>query len=72
MNESYLPIRAKVLLADFESAFSNTYDAAQDILNYIDDYYEGNRNDFLNEALHDCDYYTVAQALKVIFDFSEN
>ena len=66
-----MPIRARVLLEDFESAFEDAWNVAQDILIYIDEHYDGDRNAFIDEALHDCDYYTVASALKAVFGFSE-
>lgn len=72
MKETYLPIKARALLKEFESAFSNTWDTAQDILFYIEDAYDGDRNEFLSNALHNVDYCTVAKALQAIFDFSEN
>lgn len=72
MKETYLPTKAKALLDEFESAFSNTWDAAQDILYYIEDAYDGDRAEFMENALHNSDYSTIAKALKVIFDFSEN
>lgn len=71
MNESRLPTRARVMLEDFEMAFSDAWNAAQDILLYIDNNYDGDRCAFLDDALHDCDYYSIAQALNAVFDFSE-
>lgn len=71
MNESRLPTRARVMLEDFEMAFSDVCDAAQDILLYVDNHYEGDLQAFLNDALHDCDYSSIAQALKAVFGFSE-
>ena len=72
MKETYLPTKAKALLDEFESAFSNTWDAAQDILFYIEDAYDGDRSEFMENALRNSDYHTVAQALQAIFAFSEN
>ena len=72
MKETYLPTKAKALLDEFESAFTNAWDAAQDILFYIEDAYDGDRSEFMENALNNCDYHTVAQALQAIFAFSEN
>lgn len=72
MNEAYLPMKAKVLLEEFESAFSNAWDAAQCIQNYIHDVYDGDRSEFMDNALRDCDYYVIAKALQMFFGFSEN
>ena len=72
MEKAYLPIKAKTLLNEFDNAFENAWDIAQDILYYIEDNYDGDRNEFMSNALHNVDYCTVAKALKVIFDFSEN
>ena len=72
MKETYLPIKARALLKEFESAFSNAWDIAQEILYYIEDAYDGDKNEFISNALHNVDYCTVAKALKAIFDFSEN
>lgn len=71
MKEPILTARTRVLLEDFESAFSYAWDAAQDILIHIDSYYDGNKEMFLDDVAHSCDYFTTAKALKAIFDFSE-
>ena len=72
MKKTHLLIKEKALLNEFESVFSNAWDIAQEILYYIEDAYDGDRNEFLSNALHNVDYCTVAKALKAIFDFSEN
>ena len=72
MKKTHLLIKEKALLNEFESVFSNAWDIAQEILYYIEDAYDGDRNEFLSNALHNVDYCTVAKALQAIFDFSEN
>ena len=72
MKKTYLLIKEKALLNEFESVFSTAWDIAQDILYYIEDAYDGDRNEFLSNALHNVDYCTVAKALQAIFNFSEN
>ena len=72
MKKAYLPIKAKTLLNEFDNAFQNAWDIAQEILYYIEDVYDGDKNEFMSNALHNVDYCTVAKALKAIFDFSEN
>ena len=72
MKETYLPTKAKALLDEFDNAFQNAWDIAQEILYYIEDAYDGDRNEFLSNALHNVDYCTVAKALQAIFAFSEN
>lgn len=44
MNEFYMQAEARELLEDFESAFSETWFCAQDILKHIDDEYGGDRD----------------------------
>ena len=72
MSETYLSMKAKVLLEEFECAFSNAWDAAQCIQDYIHDVYDGDRSEFMNNALRDCDYCAIAKALQMLFGFSEN
>ena len=72
MNEFYMQAEARELLENFESAFSETWFCAQDILKYIDDEYGGDRDLFLYQVAHCCDYFSAAEALKAVFDISEN
>ena len=71
MNEFYMQAEARELLEDFESAFSETWFCAQDILKYIDDEYGGDREKFLKDVATCCDYCSSANALKTIFEFCE-
>ena len=70
--EFYLNVESRKLLEEFESAFSDAWFAAQEILKYIDDEYNGDKERFLYEVAHNCDYFSAAKALKSIFDHSEN
>lgn len=72
MIEFYMQAEARELLEDFESAFSIVWDSAQDILNYINVEYNGNKEQFLFEVAHNCDYCSTAEALKSVFEAFEN
>ena len=71
MTEQVLPKQARLLLENFESAFSETWLATQLISDYIKEEYHGDRNVFLNEVSKSCDYFSSATALQTIFDYSE-
>ena len=72
MNEFYMQVEARELLEDFESAYQDAWFVAQDILKYIDDEYNGDREQFLYDVAHSCDYFSTAEVLKAVFDISEN
>ena len=72
MSEFYMEVEARELLEDFESAYQDAWFVAQDILKYIDNEYDGDRYRFLYEVAHCCDYFSAADALKAVFDISEN
>ena len=72
MSEFYMEVEARELLEDFESAYSEAWFVAQDILKYIDDEYNGDRDRFLYEVEHCCDYFSTAEALKAVLEVSEN
>ena len=42
------------------------------ILKYIDDEYNGDKEHFLYDVANCCDYFSTAEALKAVFDISEN
>lgn len=67
-----MEVEARELLDEFESAYSEAWFAAQDILKYIDDEYDGDKERFLYEIAHCCDYYSTAEALKAVLEVSEN
>ena len=71
MNEFYMQVEARELLEEFESAYSAAWFVAQDILKYIDDEYNGDRERFLYDVANCCDYYSSEEALKSIFEVSE-
>ena len=72
MNDFYMQAEARELLEDFESAYSEAWITAQDVLKYINDYYGGDRNRFLQDVAQSCDYCSAAEALRSIFEISEN
>ena len=67
-----MEVEARELLEDFESAYSEAWFVAQDILKYIDDEYNGDRDRFLYEVANCCDYFSTAEALKAVLEVSEN
>ena len=71
MNEFYMQVEARELLEDFESAYSETWFVAQDILKYIENEYCGDRERFLYDVANCCDYFSTAEVLKAVFDLSE-
>ena len=71
MKEQVLPKQARVLLENFESAFSETWLVAQFISEYINDVYRGDKNEFLNAVSRNCDYYSSADILRFVFEYSE-
>ena len=72
MIEFYMQAEGRELLEDFESAFSIVWDSAQDILKYIEVEYNGNKEQFLFEIAHSCDYCSTAEALRSVFEAFEN
>ena len=71
MNEFYMQAEARELLEDFENAYSEAWFDAQDILKYIEEKYGGDRQAFLDNVAHSCDYCSAAEALKSVFGISE-
>ena len=71
MSEFYMQAEARELLEDFESAYSEAWIAAQDVLAYIEEEYDGDRERFLYEVAHNCDYFSASEALRIVFDHSE-
>ena len=67
-----MEVEARELLEEFESAYQDAWFVAQDILKYIDDEYNGDRERFLYEVANCCDYYSTAEALKAVLEVSEN
>ena len=72
MNEFYMQVEARELLEDFENAYQEAWFVAQDIAKYIDDEYNGDKERFLCDVANCCDYFSTAEALKAVFDISEN
>ena len=68
----YMEVEARELLEEFESAYQDAWFVAQDILKYIDDEYNGDRERFLYEVANCCDYFSTAEALKAVLEVSEN
>lgn len=68
----YMEVEARELLADFENAYQEAWFVAQDIVKYIDDEYNGDKERFLCDVANCCDYFSTAEALKAVFDISEN
>ena len=67
-----MEVEARELLDDFETAYQDAWFVAQDILKYIDDEYNGDRDRFLYEVANCCDYFSTAEALKAVLEVSEN
>ena len=67
-----MEVEARELLEEFESAYQDAWFAAQDILKYIDDEYDGDQERFLYEVANCCDYFSTAEALKAVLEVSEN
>ena len=67
-----MEVEARELLADFENAYQEAWFVAQDIVKYIDDEYNGDKERFLCDVANCCDYFSTAEALKAVFDISEN
>ena len=68
----YMEVEARELLADFENAYQEAWFVAQDIVKYIDDEYNGDKERFLCDVANCCDYFSTSEALKAVFDISEN
>ena len=67
-----MEVEARELLEKLECAYSEAWFVAQDILKYIDDEYNGDRERFLYEVANCCDYFSTAEALKAVLEVSEN
>ena len=67
-----MEVEARELLEEFESAYQDAWFVAQDILKYIDDEYNGDRERVLYEVANCCDYFSTAGALKAVLEVSEN
>ena len=71
MKEFQVNSNTCALLEDFDFAFAQVCYSVQDILQHIKTVYNGNKEQFLNGLSHDCDYFSTAQAIKCILDFTK-
>ena len=60
----YLEAEASELLNTFESAYSIAWETCEQIEIYINQYYDGNTEQFLLEVAHSCDYFSMAPVLR--------
>lgn len=60
----YLEAEARELLNAFDSAYTITWESAQDIEAYIKKSCSGNAEKFLSDVARTCDYFSIAATLK--------
>ena len=62
----------EVEMAELVSAFDNAYltawECCEDINQYIKDHYNGDKEKFLSDISHNCDYCSVSSALKTVMN----